>query len=36
MLRRRKIPTIATREIGNGISIEIEILMPKDIPIQTS
>ena len=34
--KSKKIPTMTTNNIGNGISIEILMLMPKEIPIQTS
>jgi hypothetical protein len=36
MLRMMNIPNIATKEIGNGTSMEIVMLIPKDIPIQTN
>ena len=29
-------PNIATKDIGNGIMIEMVMLIPKDIPIQTN
>jgi hypothetical protein len=36
MLRKMKTPIITTSDIGNGNMIEIEMLIPKDIPIQIS
>lgn len=32
----KKVPTMTTNDIGNGTSIEMVMLIPKDIPIQTS
>ena len=35
-LSSKKVPTMTTNDIGNGTSIEMVMLIPKDIPIQTS
>jgi hypothetical protein len=36
MLSIMNTPNIATKDIGNGTSMEIVMLMPKDSPIQTN